>query len=117
MKKFRQIISLVISLVKTLLSRNFYQKCVKVNFRNYHTVRFMGSDSTSMKLWEKHKIWEIFRESNIFAKEIINELISQFFSPLAETFSFFHTTLWKVKFIMMFNSLSFWGFFVSKLPQ
>ena len=36
---FRQIISLVISLVKTFLSRNFFQKCVRVNFRNYHSVR------------------------------------------------------------------------------
>ena len=29
---------LVISLVKMLLSRNFYQKSVRVNFRFYHTV-------------------------------------------------------------------------------
>ena len=36
-KIFRQINSLVISLVNTLLSRNFFQKCVRVNFRNYHT--------------------------------------------------------------------------------
>ena len=37
-KKFRQINSLVFSLVKTLLSRNFCQKSVTVNFRNFHTV-------------------------------------------------------------------------------
>jgi len=37
-KNFRQINSLVISLVKPLLSRNFCQKCVRVNFRNFHTV-------------------------------------------------------------------------------
>ena len=37
-KIFCQIISLLISLVKTSLSRNFCQKCVRVNFRNYHTV-------------------------------------------------------------------------------
>ena len=35
---FRQISSLVTSLVKTLISRNFCQKCVRVNFRNFHTV-------------------------------------------------------------------------------
>ena len=34
-KKFRQI-KLVISLVKPLLSRNFCQKCVRVNFRNFY---------------------------------------------------------------------------------
>ena len=37
-KKFRQIDSLVFSLVKTLLSRNFCQKSATVNFRNFHTV-------------------------------------------------------------------------------
>ena len=37
-KKFRQINYLVILLVKPLLSRNFYQKRVRVNFRNFHTV-------------------------------------------------------------------------------
>ena len=34
---FRQISSLVTSLLKTLISRNFCQKCVIVNFRNFHT--------------------------------------------------------------------------------
>ena len=38
-KKFRQITYLVISLVKLLLSRNFCQKCVRVNSRNFHTVQ------------------------------------------------------------------------------
>ena len=37
-KKFRQINSLVFSLVNTLLSRNFCQISVTVNFRNFHTV-------------------------------------------------------------------------------
>ena len=35
---FRQINSLVICLVNALLSRNFCQKSVRVNFRNFHTV-------------------------------------------------------------------------------
>ena len=35
---FRQINSLVIYLVNALLSRNFRQKSVRVNFRNFHTV-------------------------------------------------------------------------------
>ena len=37
---FRQINSLVIYLVNALLSRNFCQKSVRVNFRNFHTVHF-----------------------------------------------------------------------------
>ena len=47
-KKFRQINYLVISLVKTLLSRNFCQKRVRVNFRNFHTV---------------HTVWKMLRFS------------------------------------------------------
>ena len=39
-KVFREISSLVTSLVITLLSRNFCQKCVRVNFRNFHSMRF-----------------------------------------------------------------------------
>ena len=35
---FRQINYKVISLVKPLLWQNFCQKCVRVNFRNFHTV-------------------------------------------------------------------------------
>ena len=38
LKRFRQIIYLVISLVKPLFSRNFFQKSMRVNFRNFHTV-------------------------------------------------------------------------------
>ena len=38
-KIFRQINSLVISLVKTLLSRNFCQKCMRLNRSNFQTVR------------------------------------------------------------------------------
>ena len=37
-KTLCQIISISISLVKTLFLQNFCQKCVRVNFRNYHTV-------------------------------------------------------------------------------
>ena len=37
-EKFRQINSLVFSLVKTVVSRNFCQRSETVNFRNFHTV-------------------------------------------------------------------------------
>ena len=38
-KKFRQINSLVICLVKLLLSRNFCPKSVRLKFHNFHTVQ------------------------------------------------------------------------------
>ena len=38
-KIFRQITCLLISLVKMLLSRNFCQKRMRENFRNFHTVQ------------------------------------------------------------------------------
>ena len=37
-KNFAKSTLLVISLVKPLLSRNFFQKCVRENSRNFHTV-------------------------------------------------------------------------------
>ena len=37
LKKIRQINLLVISLIRTMLSRNFCQKSAKINFRNFHT--------------------------------------------------------------------------------
>ena len=37
-KIFRENNSLVVSLFRPLLSRNFWQKCVRVKFRNFHTV-------------------------------------------------------------------------------
>ena len=40
LKIFREINSLVISLVKPLLSRHFGQKSVRGNFRNFHTELF-----------------------------------------------------------------------------
>ena len=47
-KIFRQINSLVLVtyLVKPLLSRNFCQKCMRVNFRNFHTVKVRFCSST-----------------------------------------------------------------------
>ena len=40
-RKFREIDSLVTSLVKPLLSRNFCQKSLRDNFRNFHTMFFV----------------------------------------------------------------------------
>ena len=50
-KKFRQINYLVISLVKSLISRNFGGKSVKVNFRNFHQELDFHMH---MHVWQKH---------------------------------------------------------------
>ena len=47
-KKIREITYLAISLVKLLLSRNFCQKCVRVNSRNFHTVEKVEILSSSI---------------------------------------------------------------------
>ena len=52
-KIFREINCLVISLVKPLLSRNFRQKSVTVNFRNFHTV-CRKSESIMMMVFFKY---------------------------------------------------------------
>ena len=74
-KKFRQINYLVISVVKTLLSRNFCQKIVKVNYRNFHTVPHQCDNverKVSQKFREINTVW-VLRESciqNIFLADI-----------------------------------------------
>ena len=55
-KKIREINSLAIFLVKTLLSRNFCQKSVRENFRNFHTVVLQNEKFSLTK--------KIFREIN-----------------------------------------------------
>ena len=97
-KIIRQINYLVISLVKPLLSRKFCQKCVRVNFRNFHTVkgsmcretfsysflrkvsrkqRFFPFKEITKKLkliWRNfssvREFWQKFRESNVYTREI-----------------------------------------------
>ena len=64
-KIFRQINYLVILLVKPLLSRNFCQKRVRVNFRNFHTVS-CGTVLSSSFLLEK-----IFREIVILTSKTL----------------------------------------------
>ena len=53
-KKIRQINYLVISLVKPLLSRNFCQKSVRENFRNFHTLPLL--------LWIQNISWNRWLE-------------------------------------------------------
>ena len=57
------------SLVKMLLSRNFCQKYVRENFRNFHTV------SVKLRNFSLTHFWQKFREFNVFTKEITKELI------------------------------------------
>ena len=56
---FRQINSLVTYLVKPLLSRNFWQKCVRENSRNFHTVtvwKFKNISAT--KILREINFWD-----------------------------------------------------------
>ena len=56
---FREINSLVTSLIKTLLSRNFCQKTLRVNFGNFHTV------THSVEKLEIHCHAIFFRQINL----------------------------------------------------
>ena len=68
-KKFREINSLVIHLVRPLLSRNFCQKSVRENFRNFHTVQC-----------EKREIlshWKKLRQINYLVISLVKPLVSR----------------------------------------
>ena len=70
-KTFRQINSLVISLVNPLLSRNFRQKMERVNCRNFHTLSQCGKTRNSLTK-------KIFRQINVFTEEVTKKMISRF---------------------------------------
>ena len=62
---FRQINSLVTSLMKTLLSRNFCQKSARVNFCNFHTVhRIIFQENPDCPWW----YFLLTASSSIFSK-------------------------------------------------
>ena len=73
-----------------MVSRNFCQKSVRVNFFNYHTVRenFREINSChrrSTVLWKLWKFsltlfWQKFRETNSFTKEITKLIWRNIFS-------------------------------------
>ena len=52
-KKYRQINYVEISLAKMLFSRNFCQKSVKVNFRNFHTALCTMHTSVALFSWNQ----------------------------------------------------------------
>ena len=61
-KIFRQINSLVICLVKRLLSRNFCRKSVRLKFHNFHNVVWKLREFSLTHFWQK------FRESDGFTR-------------------------------------------------
>ena len=67
---FRQINSLVFSLVKTLLSRNFCQRSVTVNFRIFHTVaQYLSKGNAENAITQKKIPWnQLF--NNSFSKNV-----------------------------------------------
>ena len=82
----RQINYLVILLVKSLLSRNFCQKRVRVNFRNFHTVlcklcqtRGFSLTKISWKGRYESCFHEIFFGEGTVASGVISEIYSHSF--------------------------------------
>ena len=75
-KKFCQINDLVISLVKPLLSRNFCQKIIRENCRNFHTACIIcmyvlqrnGNKNREINLEDMKPRWVYFTE--LFCKKI-----------------------------------------------
>ena len=62
-KKFRQINTLVNSLVKQLFSQDFCEKSVRENFCNFHTVK------RDQDFYGKNQ--HFFRQNNLFTKKLI----------------------------------------------
>ena len=90
-KKFRQINYLVISLVKTLLSRNFCQKWVRVNFRSFRT---------RLTLWKNEKFSlteKKFRQITYLVIYLVKPMLSRNFceKSVIENFCNFHTVQWR----------------------
>ena len=90
---FRQITSLVISLVKTLISRKIGQKGVRVNFHNFHTVRF---PQYTVEKWKNysHLTQKIFRQINSLIISLVKSLLSRNFCQIDKVrvnFRNFHT--------------------------
>ena len=123
-KIFRQINSLVSSLVKTLVSRNFCQKSVKVNFCNYHTMS-SGQDWFHGKSWWRSQCRNLiifppqfFAQINVFTKYLYCMLVwrKNFQVVWWGDFWNYHTVLWRfnsrkilTKFkVHRFGSKSFW---------
>ena len=108
---FREITSLVTSLAKTLLSRIFCQKCVRLNRSNFHTVCSI--------LWhsvEKRNIYS--RQINSLVFSVVKTLLSRIFCQrrMIVNFCNFHTVLYLPVFflsVLIFLSFAlnfFWSF-------
>ena len=78
-KIFRQINSLLISLVKALLSRNFCQKCVRLNCSDFHTV------AADHSMWKNEKFTlaaKFFRQINSSVISLVKSLVSRNFCKM-----------------------------------
>ena len=66
-KIFREIKSLITSLVKTLLPRNFRHKSVRVNFCNFYTVQnnLFFTNSFTLMLGDNHQHHKLFSRKKI----------------------------------------------------
>ena len=62
---FRQINSIVTYLVKPLLSRNFSQKCVRENSRNFHTVSLSQCGNLAIFLLFRFYVKSLSQRGNL----------------------------------------------------
>ena len=76
-KIFRQITYLVLSFVKTLLWRKFFQKSVRVNFRNFHTVVWLHH---TVEITEFYSHSEKFRQMNFLAISLVRCYFHEIFA-------------------------------------
>ena len=85
MKKiFRQNNSWFLYLVKLLLSRNFCQKCVRLNRSDFHTTVWKLRNFTAIVFSQ------IFRQINVLQKNFHSKLIWRKKICVVVNFSFFH---------------------------
>ena len=111
-KKIRQINSLVITLVKTLLSRNFCQKCVRLNRSNFHIV-----SAHSVEKWKILSHWKKISSNQLFSSFVSkNVVFTKFLSKKCESkFSqFLHCELsvWNCSFTIIrrkFHEINFFN--------
>jgi len=112
----RQINYSVILLVKSLFSRNFCQRRVRVNIRNFHT-------AASVEKREILSHWKKFRQINYLVICLVNPLLSRNFCEKKcerEFLQFPHYALrtpWKIRTVFSYvkNIASAWKFISRKI--
>ena len=69
---WNHLFNLVTFLVKSMLSRNFCKRYVRVSFLSYHTVCHSVEIMTERRSQFLRKNWHFSRQINVFTKELIS---------------------------------------------